>query len=772
MQWAAQWQRAHVLRLSHDVLLEIASLLDLASLLALRRVCRALSAITHENVLFVRLLVRYGPPIAPQLPIGPLSPEQRVISAHRLYKNWDLAALPVTVRTVRNDAIVTRIRRPVPQMVPLIAQPIAAPLPYHLPPGADAYPFLKLETYAPFRDPATKSSFGLAGPNPQAAPVHRIQTELGRSQPQSLERDAPGPTRQVPLSGNFAAATVRAWNTPPAPLNAYPNTPPRTSSPNTPTQPLPSTSSLPSTPNASRANPTPPPAPAPRPTHVASLSARAILAKIVGGGRWGVFVIKRQLKPDADKGKAKDDSSQQLTAEALATLGRPVDVKGKGKQRDPEQEMILMGEQRVKNWNVDPGGKSGEPLKVGDKSKSDEGVYLVVYDLDVIATDGGSDPERGKMAEFALKGTPSAMACRGTSRGVVVVIVRAVTGGATGTSLTTVFRWDYLASELTNLGTHKASCMLGAISIGEFETDTGSGGSAQTPGKRTLIAIVHRPRTIMIQDADTSHRCFVKLGKMPPLEHRHTLQTVHLLSGERILALRAIQGEQPSYVLEEHAMPAMGEMAAPSAPLQRQWIRNVDLQSCMLVEGPTYGRGALPDVSLWAFTAHPTRAVLHWLLRPTSVTSAESENDSMDVELGHGHPLPSVDSDIYSPTSTYAFPAQKICSSRISFPHHKVTLAPGARRALWFERPERSRSGEARGMRGVWGYTSVSVGEQVVRGVVRSCTSELPEDVLAAMENNTLGVAFDEASGRVVAITCGDGYSALTGSKVWVLDYA
>lgn len=191
----------------------------------------------------------------------------------------------------------------------------------------------------------------------------------------------------------------------------------------------------------------------------------------------------------------------------------------------------------------------------------------------------------------------------------------------------------------------------------------------------------------------------------------------------------------------------------------------------MLVEGPTYDGGALPDISLWAFTTVPNRAVMHWLLRPTSVTASESEIDSMDVELGHDQPsLNPVESDIYTPTSsTYAFPAQKICSSRLSFPHHKVTLAPGARRAIWFERPERSRSGEARGMRGVWGYTSV--GEHVVQPVVRSCTSELPEDVLAAMENNTLGVAFDEASGRVVAITCGDGYSALTGSKVWVLDY-
>lgn len=139
--------------------------------------------------------------------------------------------------------------------------------------------------------------------------------------------------------------------------------------------------------------------------------------------------MKREVRADAavDKGKGKqraDESGQQLTAEALAALGRPVDVKGKGKQRDLEQEMIAMSKTRVENWNVDA-GKSGEAT-APNKSKSDEGVFLVVYDLDAIAAHGGSDPERGKMAEFGLKGTPSAMTCRGTSRGVVVVLVRAV----------------------------------------------------------------------------------------------------------------------------------------------------------------------------------------------------------------------------------------------------------------------------------------------------------------------------------------------------------
>lgn len=75
-------------------------------------------------------------------------------------------------------------------------------------------------------------------------------------------------------------------------------------------------------------------------------------------------------------------------------------------------------------------------------------------------------------------------------------------------------------------------------------------------------------------------------------------------------------------------------------------------------------------------------------------------------------------------------------------------------------------------MRGIWGYTSIKSQNQGAEGVVRNCTNELPDDVLDSMESSTLGVAFDEASGRVVAITCGDGYSALAGSKVWILDYA
>jgi hypothetical protein len=82
--------------------------------------------------------------------------------------------------------------------------------------------------------------------------------------------------------------------------------------------------------------------------------------------------------------------------------------------------------------------------------------------------------------------------------------------------------------------------MLGAISIGEFEVPAGSNSNkppeqadlgmsarcnresddSETKGSlRTLVAIVHRPRTVMIQDIDSGQRCFVKLGKMPPAEH-------------------------------------------------------------------------------------------------------------------------------------------------------------------------------------------------------------------------------------------------------------
>ncbi|KAB5594567.1 Trimethylamine-N-oxide reductase [Ceratobasidium theobromae] len=764
------WRPA-VLRLSHDVLVEIATLLDLVSLLALRQVCRSFNAIARENVVFVRLLMRLdGPPIAPRPPppVMGLSPEERVVGAYRLHKNWDLAALPATVRTS------------IPVQLPVAPPPSAirtAPLPYHLPPGADAYPFLKLETFAPFRGPPSKPpSFGADRPEIPIKGPFDTKSASVRLQPGTCPSSS-----KPPLAGNFAAATLRAWG------NAHSwGSQPNPATDDSTNSFGPSTCASPALGirNSPSSTCTPPPAPAPRPTRVSSIATRAVLAKLAGNGRWGIFVVKREIpqgsSASADKGKGKqraDDGTRPLTAEALASLGRPADIKGKAK------EMADMGEQRIKSWSA------GEAK--GQTPKPDEGAFLLLYDLDAVTRGAGGvkDSNTGKMAEYALRGTPSAMTCRATSRGVVVVLVRGV---APGTSLTTILRWDYLAPEFTNLGTHKTGCMLGAISISEFERSAEAGSnqsdvSDSVEAKRvhpqsessmcTLVAIVHRPRTIMIQDIDSGQRCFVKLGKMPPVEHRHTVQAVHLLPGPRLLALRAIQGERLSYVLEEHGVPPMGETAYPVAPLQRQWLPLADLQTCSIVEGPTYDDGSLPDLALWAFELSPHRSVTHWLLRPTSV----SEGGSLDVELGHDRSAESspVEQDMYAPAnSTYAFPAHKICSSRLSFPHHKVTLAPGARRAMWFERPERSRSGEARGMRGVWGYTSVKPkpldeNEDVpVQGVVRCCTSELPDDVLAAMENNTLGVAFDEGSGRTVAVTCGDGYSALTGSKIWILDYA
>ncbi|QRW22203.1 hypothetical protein RhiXN_09790 [Rhizoctonia solani] len=714
------WQaRPGLLLLSHDVLLEVVSLLDVRSLLSVRQVCRVLNAITHENIIFVRLLKQPLPPSVP----GSCA-EESVMRTHRLHKNWDLAALPITVRTTRSDAVAPRVTRRQTEHAPPPQAPSAPPLAYHLPPGADAYPFLKLETFAPFRDPKTKqASFGPDQPL-APIPIHPLHSDLDLTQAthslvqaqfkyitqhQSDTPAAPSP-RLPPLASNFAAAVVRSWNVG-APAVASP--------------PLPSTSS-----HNQVAVPSPTAAPAPRPTRVSSLPIRAIFAKIVGRGRWGIFVIKRD---PSSKGKQRADdtssSTQPLTLEALASLG-----KGKAKELPP------LG-----------ASSQSQPQPV------DEGAFLVIYDLEKVLC--GSEAQ---VAEHPLKNTPSTITCRATTNGVVIVLVKSVTTGpGAGSSLTTLLRWDYTSPALVNLSSHKAGCMLGAISIAELETE-------KDQPARTLVAIVHRPRTVMIQDVDSNQRCFIKLGKVPPIGSRNAVQAVHLIPGPRLLALRSVQAEEAMYALEEYELPPMGQTSQPTSSLQRQWIRSPDLQNCTIIEGPTRDDGSLPDLALWAFETHPNRAVAHWLLRPAST---ESDDSSVDAELGHDDTPASsaVDQDMYTPgASPYVFPAQKLCTSKLSFPHHKVTFAPGARRGAWFERPERSRSGQARGMRGVWAYTAVDQDTPVVR----SCTSELPEDVLGAMENNTLGVAFDEISGRMVAITCGDGYSALTGSKVWVLDYA
>ncbi|KAG8727002.1 hypothetical protein FRC12_022880, partial [Ceratobasidium sp. 428] len=131
---------ASVLRLPQDVLLEISCLLDVPALLALRQVCRLLSTLTREPVIFIRLLSTSRIPALPRPVPAHLapSPEHRVTHACRLHKNWDLAALPVTVRTVRTQAAPKRLALPrappPPKRVTPPAEVLAAPLPYHLPP--------------------------------------------------------------------------------------------------------------------------------------------------------------------------------------------------------------------------------------------------------------------------------------------------------------------------------------------------------------------------------------------------------------------------------------------------------------------------------------------------------------------------------------------------------------------------------------------------------------------------------------------------------------
>ncbi|KAG8692295.1 hypothetical protein FRC08_009869 [Ceratobasidium sp. 394] len=701
--------------------------------------------------------------------------------------------------------------------------PLAAPLPYHLPPGADAYPFLKLETYAPFRDTAAKSkpSFGPAvsqsdpafatspllnrsrasGPAPGAVPPvstpessspvipsHSHSTSHPHSTSQSQAQTQPLPALHPsvpPHCGNFVATTIRAWH-------VYPPAPGESSSSSAvsdlsiqgssqapqPLMPTSTGSTRAFTPNPVHSAPTPPPAPAPRPTRVTSITARAIFAKIVSGGRWGVFVVKRGPGSGSgstllgagtgsdvssrDKGKQKADSFP-LTAEALAHLSQAevVDRKGKGKAVPIDGERVAQWAGESASGNAASAGGINEVGK--NASKSDGEAFLVVHDLD--AADGAF--EKGRMAEFHLKWTPAGMACRATRSGIVIALVSGMSEGA----YTTILRWSYMSSSLTHLGSHKSKCPLGAISIQEYEDG------------RTLVSIVHRPWTVMIQDVDSGQRCFVKLSKIPP---RHTLQAIHLLPGPRLLVLRKIQAADPdnqAYALEEYEIPPAGESVYPAGPVQRQWIRGMDLHGCMLVEGPTFEDGSQPDVALWAFSTLPNRAVVHWVLRARPKTGIGTSDDmAPNTDPGatdESEPLSAVEKDIYADEAVYAFPARRVSTNRLSFPHHKATLAPGARRALWFERPERSRTGEARGMRGVWAYTSVDPYSE--RGgeekntrvpVVRNCTGELPEEVLSAMENNTLGVAFDECSGRALVLTCGDGYGAVNGCRIWVLDYA
>ncbi|KAG8732325.1 hypothetical protein FRC10_001010 [Ceratobasidium sp. 414] len=498
---------AGVLRLPHDVLLEVACLLEVPTLLALRQVCRLLSTLTREPVIFVRLLASARVPPLPRLLPANLapSPEQRVVHACRLYKNWDLAALPATVRAARAHAVPNRAPVPRAMLAPkpaaaLSAEPLlTAPLPYHLPPGADAYPFLKLETYAPFRDSVAKSKPSLASqsadpafansplltrrrandphqpgvqPGPQftpgagaalqaALPVSTLggsstaipsHSHFTQSHLQSQAQTQPLPALHPsvpPHCGNFVATAIRAWHVyPPASSESSPassildlaiqgasqpysvHQPPVLGGVD-PTRPF--------TPNPIRSAPTPPPAPAPRPTRVTSVTARAIFAKIVSGGRWGVFVVKRTpgsgsgssfaAEAGSDTGSRDKDKQKAdlypLTAEALAHLSQAeaADRKGKGKAKavpiDGERVAQWAGESangNAANASASTGG-AGEAGKNG--LKGDGEAFLVVYDLD--AVDGAF--EKGRMAEFPLKWTPMGMACRATRSGVVITLV-------------------------------------------------------------------------------------------------------------------------------------------------------------------------------------------------------------------------------------------------------------------------------------------------------------------------------------------------------------
>ncbi|KAF8753719.1 Exocyst component 84 C-terminal [Rhizoctonia solani] len=597
------WQaRPGLLLLSHDVLLEVVSLLDVRSLLSVRQVCRVLNAITHENIIFVRLLKQPLPPSVP----GSCA-EESVMRTHRLHKNWDLAALPIT-------------HAPPPQA------PSAPPLAYHLPPGADAYPFLKLETFAPFRDPKTKqASFGPDQPL-APIPIHPLHSDLDLTQAThslvQAQFNCCGPQLEC-------RCTCCCFS------------------------PLPSTSS-----HNQVAVPSPTAAPAPRPTRVSSLPIRAIFAKIVGRGRWGIFVIKRD---PSSKGKQRADdtssSTQPLTLEALASLG-----KGKAKELPP------LG-----------ASSQSQPQPV------DEGAFLVIYDLEKVLC--GSEAQ---VAEHPLKNTPSTITCPGA-----------------GSSLTTLLRWDYTSPALVNLSSHKAGCMLGAISIAELETE-------KDQPARTLVAIVHRPRTVMIQDVDSNQRCFIKLGKSR-------------LSG-LLLALRSVQAEEAMYALEEYELPPMGQTSQPTSSLQRQWIRSPDLQNCTIIEGPTRDDGSLLTLR-FGHLKHTRIGRWHIgscvLLLPRCVYTRRIALCLPRAKTMHEQtilPAPQGNVRTWRPTG---------CMVRTA---RTLKVWPGARNAR--------RMGLHRGQPR---YSS--------RSKLHERTTE---DVLGAMEN-TLGVAFDEISGRMVAITCGDG---------------
>ncbi|QRW09170.1 hypothetical protein RhiLY_08169 [Ceratobasidium sp. AG-Ba] len=765
--WAgrAGFPTAGVLRLPHDVLVEVACLLDVPALLSLRQACRVLSVLTREPVIFVRLQASTRiPPLPKPLPasLAP-SPEQRVLQACRLHKNWDLAAFPVTVRTVvanrapvMHPSVLPPLAKPVTtQVVPPVDPPLAAPLPYHLPPvSLDPDPPLHSTSLDEQHTPGFTSSSSHGSTSLPAQSTRPSHSTSQPHHPQSLP--APTPYALRPGVGNWATVTLRTMHAS-TPLDLGLTSSDAMTGSGLGPMHIPTASG---TPGPVSSVSSPPPAPAPRPTRVASIPARAIHARIVAGGRWGVFVVKHTSDSGSganvhgDKGKQRADTLP-LTAEALAHLSQNGIGKGKAKAAPVDEGRL-----------VQQGESSGPGVAA---TKGDGDPYVVIYDLE--AMDG--TPEKGRMAEHAMTWSPAGMACRATSTGVVIVLT---SGPKEAVPQTTVLKWSYDSPKITP-ASHKSKCPLGSIAIQEYEQG------------KTLVAVVHRPTTVMIQDIDSRQRCFIKLSKIPP---RHTIQAVHLIPGPHLLVVRKVQMDDPSgqpFVLEEYDVPPMGESVYPDKPVQRQWIRGMDLHNITLCEGPTYEGGAKPDIALWAFSTLPNRAMVHWILRAGPKTGIGTVDPGADIPTAHPTDnleqpqpeLPAIERDIYSdePETMYTFPIERVSVNQLSFPHHKATLAPGARRALWFERPERSRTGEARGMRGVWAYSAVESKSLLGKGrvekdgpVVRNCTREMPEDVLNSMENNTLGVAFDESSGRAVILTCGDSYGAANGGRIWVLDYA
>lgn len=194
-----------------------------------------------------------------------------------------------------------------------------------------------------------------------------------------------------------------------------------------------------------------------------------------------MFVVKRQRQQSQpgsgtglslnslslDKGKGKEkEGGYALTADVLNHFSYAGGSrKGKGRER-----AMGVGGMDVARWaeeakriavpggiadgdggfgasaaesNFGPGrdkigiGTSVATSEAGGKekekgAKGDGETFLVVYDLDMIGgvgSVGAGLPERGQVAEYALKWMPTTMSCRGTKAGVVIVLIRGMPEG-------------------------------------------------------------------------------------------------------------------------------------------------------------------------------------------------------------------------------------------------------------------------------------------------------------------------------------------------------